>query len=105
MFPAAKSTCPRKLEIFINCAVQSATDLAPWVRALCDSICKQFGAVDLRSAPQDGPLGYGRWKGALAAMVRENPPPAGRYALDTRGSEIAEVVAEALQPHTIARGY
>lgn len=54
--------------------------------------------MDLRCAPQDSPLGYGKWKGVLTAAVRAEPPPPGAYTLITSGSELALVVAEALEP-------
>lgn len=54
-------------------------------------------AAELRCAPADSALSFGKWKGALAAAVRAAPPASGSYVADTRG-EIAAVVAEALAP-------
>jgi hypothetical protein len=41
--------------------------------------------------------GLARWKGAIRAIVLEQPPPAGTYYMRARGNEIAEEVAAALQ--------
>lgn len=51
---------------------------------------------DIRCAPKDSVLAFGGWKGALAECVRSMPPAPAAYYLDTRDSEIAQVVADAL---------
>lgn len=86
------------ISLFVDCitTVQHKT-LEFYVDSVCAEICKQYGALDLRCAPTDGPLGFGRWKGALAATVRENLPTPGIYTIDTRGNEVMEVVADALR--------
>lgn len=72
----------------------------PIVDEWCRLLCQRYGADDIRCAPQDGPLGYGRWPGALAALAREAAAkdliPAGVYALDARDA-IGECVANALR--------
>jgi hypothetical protein len=93
------------VELFVDCYAPGTIDLAPWIDSMCESLCKQYGAKDLRCAPKDGPLGYGAWKGALSAFARENTLEPGRYSLITKGSEIREVVAEALAPLIVARGF
>ena len=40
----------------------------------------------------------GKWKGALTALARRTPPPAGTYMISARGREVAEIVADALRP-------
>lgn len=91
--------------IYVNCVASGATDLGPQIRTIADALAKQYGVEDLRAATNDSPLGYGKWKPALAALIRANLPAAGSYTLDTRGSEILECAAEALAPLTKARGY
>ena len=61
------------------------------------------GIRDIRCAPKDGPLGFGGWKGAIAAVVRDSPPPPGVYYLDTRG-DFADVFADALVSHALRVG-
>ncbi len=49
---------------------------------------------DIRHAPDKHDLGFGRWRGALAAAVRACPPPAGAYVARGYGSDeiLTEVV-------------
>lgn len=96
------------IRLFVNCAVmQEAKPLGPYVDELCRKLCGEFGAEDIRCAPQDGPLGFGRWKGALAATAREMPPQPGDYVLHAHGDEVSEIVATALAPACAlyVRGY
>ena len=92
-------------------ASPSATSLAPLVDQLCANLLKRFAdqgwqIADIRCAPSESPLGFGRWRGALAAYAREQimEVPAGIYTLDSRGSEITEVVIEALRSHVRLTG-
>jgi hypothetical protein len=66
---------------------------------------EQHGAADLRCADPSSALGYGKWKGALAAFVRATPPAPGVYFARS-SNEIEAVVIEALAPmcETVARG-
>lgn len=91
--------------LLVDASVDSgATNLAPYVQAWCDDIVKALGGascVDIRCAPETSSIGYSKWKGALAAHVREQfdlgAIASGTWTLDARGSEIGEVVAEALR--------
>lgn len=94
------------LEVFVDCfPPEGAKDLAPWVQTYADMLAKQYGAADIRCASNDTPLGFGRWKGALVALLREAPPAPGAYYLDARGSELAEAAVEALRTRArVVRG-
>ncbi|MFP2897305.1 hypothetical protein [Corallococcus sp. 4LFB] len=60
---------------------------------------QECGVVDIRVAPNDSPLAYGKWKGVLAATIRAEPPEPGTYAaLGVAGSELMQVAVEALEP-------
>jgi hypothetical protein len=88
-------------QVFVDCVPNVAHErLEPYVDAMVVALVARFCAPpclpDLRCAPKDGPLGYGAWKGAIRAMVLEQPPPAGTYCLRARGDEFAEEVAAAL---------
>lgn len=87
------------LQVDVITAGFTSVDLESYVAQKCRALEKEFGAVDIRCAPADSALGFGKWKGALAALVRDEPPAPGVYLLnDVRGSEIREVVVEALRP-------
>lgn len=87
--------------IFVDAIPNSAYEsLHPYVDALCSALCRKYnagGIADIRCANKDSPLGYGGWRGAVAACVREIPPPVGTYYLDTRNNEIAVEVADAIR--------
>ncbi len=103
--PVAQATdAGDDLEVFVdaipNCNFVS---LHPYIDTICAALCAKFippgGLADVRCAPKDGPLGFGGWRGAISAIVREHPPTSGTYYLDTRGNELALEVAEAMRTH------
>lgn len=87
------------LVLFVNCVPSIPfVSLDTYVDTLCATLATQADLPDIRCAQGDSPLGFGKWKGAIAAIAKKTPPPAGTYAIDARGREIAEVVADALRP-------
>jgi hypothetical protein len=93
---------PTRVEIYVDCVPnQSYESLWTLVDQWCQGMARHFNVPDIRQAPQDSPIGFGKWKAALEAMIRDGARdgaiPVGAYVLDTRGSEIAEVVAVALR--------
>jgi hypothetical protein len=94
-------SAPIGITLYVDCRVEGIMTLTldAYINKLTGVLCAQFGAADLRCAPSDSPLGFGKWKGALAALVREKLPPPGNYAInDVRESEFRQVVVEALRP-------
>lgn len=74
-------------------------DLMEYVQPLCDELCELYKAADIRCAPNDSPLAFSKWKGALAALIRERLPENGVYAVDNfYGCEIKQVAVETLRP-------
>ena len=70
-----------------------------YVGDLCHALEEEYKVADIRFAPADSPLSFGKYKGALAALIRQHPPNPGVYlARDVRESEIRQVVVEALKP-------
>ncbi len=59
----------------------------------------QCNPADVRMAPQDSVLGYGKWKGGLAALAAAAAKTLafGAYYVDTRGSEVNEAFLEGLR--------
>lgn len=83
--------------LFINCTFPGAKDLQRYIWLAVDQLAKANNMVDIRNAPNaDHPLAFGRWKGALAQLVRAEPPK-GVFTIRT-GGEFTEVVLEALTP-------
>jgi hypothetical protein len=89
---------PAGIVLHINALPSEPHDnLADYVRGICKTLEEQTGAKDIRLSDTKA-LDFGKWRGALAAMVRDTPPEPGVYYLDTRGDEIAAEVAAALIP-------
>lgn len=88
------------LSLYVDCVSEGvdAEPLDDYVQELCDQLCAQFKAVDIRCPGDDTPLAFGKWKGVLAGFVRARPPKAGSYYVMVEGSEIKQVVVEALRP-------
>jgi hypothetical protein len=72
--------------------------LDSYIANLCAMMEAEFKVVDIRIAPNDSPLGFGKWKGALAALAKSEPPESGAYVLLNGSGELQSVVAEALKP-------
>lgn len=101
--PAPKRT------LYIDCVVDKgdAASLDPWLLDIVRTLEQRYKVDDIRLAPNDTELGYGRWKGALAVAVKYNLPPAGTYVIrGTATSEITSVVADELANFcdTVVRG-
>lgn len=82
------------------------TSLHGLVDDACAQLCATFHAADVRCAPQDGPLGFAKWRGALASKVREAAEELtpGVYTIDTRGNEITEIAVGALAARVRSSG-
>lgn len=100
-------------QIFVDCFMSiPATSLRPFVeqchQILVDRFCAGAPFPDIRCADEKGPMGFGRWKGAIGSVARElvKSLAPGAYAIDTRGDELAEAVVSStgLGAHVIARG-
>lgn len=90
---------PDAINLFVDVLIDQpiATSFQPILDKACTDLCTKFGAADLRCAPDQTPLAFGKWKGALTAYLREIEVPPSTYVLDTQGSEIAQVAAEAMR--------
>nr|WP_253905981.1 PD-(D/E)XK nuclease family protein [Corallococcus exiguus] len=88
------------LSLFVDCVPNCPVEpLAGYVGRMVARIEQECGVVDIRVAPNDSPLAYGKWKGVLAATIRAEPPEPGTYAaLGVAGSELMQVAVEALEP-------
>ncbi|QSQ10769.1 PD-(D/E)XK nuclease family protein [Myxococcus landrumensis] len=90
--------------LFIDCiptawGVLQPEPLTLYVDTMARRVSQAAGVDDLRFAGSDSSLGFGKWRGALAMAVRDDPPPPGVYlALGLAHSELMQVVVEALEP-------
>jgi len=103
---AAPADAGTAIFLYVNCAVDgiSVTSLWPAIDAILADAHSDLGIDDIRAAPDSSGLGFGKWKGALAAAARGMDLAPGHYVLDTRDSEIAQIFAEALGARARASG-
>jgi hypothetical protein len=93
-----------RVEVYVDAlSPEPMTDLGPWVRAQAKRLADMFNAVDIRACGNDTAGGFGKWKGHLAALCAEAELAPGVYALDTRGSEVAEAAVDGLRARAGAR--
>lgn len=95
------------LEVYVDCCPSDCrpASLMPYIDDINARLSKRYCVTakgeptvqDIRCAPKDSPLAFGGWKGALHEVVRTCPPASGMWFLETRGNELAEVVADALR--------
>jgi type IV secretory pathway VirB10-like protein len=96
--------------LFVNAIPNTSfTDLSAYIADVTGDMEQQFGVPDVRAVMDDkSPIAFGRWKGVLAGLVKQSPPPPGAYAAFTKGNELTEVVVEALSslcaPGALVRG-
>lgn len=97
-------------ELYVNCIPNGVAfeDFQPKLSQLAAGLLAQLGGgVDIRASSAER-LDHGKWRGefaaAVATAVATGLVPAGVYYLDTRGSQLAEVAAEALAGYPGARG-
>ncbi len=107
---AGSTTAEVYIDCIPNCAFKSLNEYVDAVnKTLAAKYCVddkgQPTLQDIRVAPKNSVLGFGGWKGAVAAIVQDWDSFDGALVLDTRGNEIAEVVADALRSVCTARGY
>ena len=72
-----------------------------------NEICQALGVPDIRlGMGHDSPLSFGRWKGVLAAAIRQAPPAPGDYVINGAADELKGVLVETLAPMAefVARG-
>lgn len=93
------SPVPENTILIVDALVETCElvyDLGPEVDALAEQLARQHNAADLRCAPSDSPLAFGKWKGALTAVLRaEFTPRTSLCGLRCLGDEVREVAAQA----------
>jgi len=100
------ATVPEHTILIVDALVETCEmvyDLGPEVDALAEQLARQHNAADLRCAPADSPLSFGKWKGALTAVLRAEFTPrryqvgnASLCGLRCLGDEVREVAAQAI---------
>jgi hypothetical protein len=77
--------------VYVNCTPSMPYQrLEPVVWELLARLSAEAGGDDVRTTNPDGPLGFGRWKGALRSFINVTPIPAGHYVIDATSEAMAE---------------
>ncbi len=63
------------------------------------------GILDVRAGLKDTVLAFGGWPGVVRELVKAEPPPEGRWHLDTNMDAVAEAVADALRVVADVKGW
>lgn len=83
--------------LYYNCQGRRTLSLRDYLNPILRDLEKTYNVIDVKIAPGDNPLGFGRWKGALSAIVRAKPPEPGHYSVHA-GDEEARVAFDELAP-------
>lgn len=108
--PKAKVVAQDGIVLYVNCSLSGieAEPLQPLIDKWRADLAVQFGGNDILYQPNESNLAFGKWKGALRDLVLRCEIPNGAYQLDARGSEVAEVVVEAVRARAgavVVRGF
>lgn len=108
--PAPTQPTMAGVELYFGCSPVgvAVSFLGPYVDALEKKMMQlgQINVADLRVA-SDSVFGFGKWKGFLAKMAQEEPPPAGHYLVtgaDERISCVADALAQIADPGNVTIG-
>lgn len=73
--------------------------LEPHVDVILRALEREFNVPDVRYSPDNSKLAYNGWKAAISATIRDPQwqLPPGLYTYRARGSELAEIVADAMR--------
>ena len=84
------------LDLHINAVPSKPFDrLDAYMNDILRKLEEKTGAKDIRCSDH-ALLGFGKWKGAVSAMVRESPPEPGVYVIFT-GTELLSEFADAIK--------
>lgn len=98
--PKVEASADTKVVLYIDTVMDGAAakPFAPIVDTCAEALAKRFNLDDCRLGDSQSPIGFGKWKGALAAMLRdEMPKHPGVYHIDARGNEIYEEAVQAMR--------
>ncbi len=96
---------PKALSVYLDTEVSGLQykPLETVAELVHKNLCQQFEVSDIRTAPNDNPLGYGKWRGFVSTLVSTLDLD-GVYVGDTRGNEILEIVAVSLRAKCLSSG-
>lgn len=104
--PEGADTTPAEgFALYVNCPILEGFDAEPledYALPLVRAIEEESKVGDLRTAPNESVLAFGKWRGVLDYVVRTHPPKSGAYYVCAPG-EVLQVVVDALWPLAAVR--
>jgi hypothetical protein len=98
----------KAIRIFVDTDVDgiAVESLNPWLDGVYAELAALTNDADVRSPNEKSPLAFGKWPGAVAAMIREKAAALdpGTYSIRTRGNAAHETAADALKEICRASG-
>lgn len=103
--PEARVPVESEPFIYVNCVPPVPCErLETYIFNTVNALAESAGEPDIRCSNKDM-LAFGKWRGVLAAAVKESPPQ-GSFTVTCKGDDFAEVVVGALEgTHQIIRGF
>lgn len=101
----ATATLVDGLALYVNVEIDGidAEPLEDYVGEICRMMAEDAKLPDIRMGTGDNPLAFGRWRGALAHVLRSHPPKGAYYVSDVGEKEIMSAALEALWPLATVR--
>lgn len=81
------------LVLLVNCTAAGAFDLSPYVLEVAQKIAAAAKLPDVRLAPSEHNLAFGRWKAVIAGAVLADPPVG---LCSIRSGDLSDPIIEAL---------
>jgi hypothetical protein len=106
--PAAPITTPTAapgIAIYVDCIPTSGAPLRyldGYLSEVLHALETECNTPDIRVSEHEM-LKYGKWKGALAGLIKQSPPDPGVYVVERRG-DFAEILVEALAQYVVCKG-
>ena len=96
--PEVTPTTEGTVNLYVDCIPNvSYQSLWPIINEITAAMAKEFGGSDYRTTDPNGPLGFGRAKGVLAAAIREYKFAPGNYLLDGAFTDTGSIAVEAMR--------
>lgn len=73
--------------------------LDAWYRDILKRLEEHYSLVDIRIVNKDHELAFGRWRAAIAAVIKVNIPSPGEYVIYGGSQELVSAFVEGLSPH------
>jgi hypothetical protein len=95
-----EALAPRAITLYVDCGPEfgeQPKSLWPFIDSLTARMAQEYGGDDYRTCDPNGKLGFGKWRGVLAFLIRNSEIPPGSYSLRGAQTETGGIVVEAMR--------